>query len=203
LLRETFKLLAGAEKREAVVRFIDAKHKGYLKTWKTKVPPNPTPDQRDAYDFARSAHQRWDLYHKRYNYALKPGDLDMFVTDNPHVEVSNYVLLTCDWFCPSNVIAAAHYRRSWCNRIILDYLSVHPSIVRPPDGEQIVKGAGTALVCFIAEVADSINADMLWGEATQLSREWYQRAFELEDVKDLLVVPNASLKKFLTEKGNF
>ncbi len=105
-----------------------------------------------------------------------------------HVEVSGFVLLKCDWFPDSGVIGICHFRRSWCNSIILDYLAVHPFIAKAPDRyPHTVSGAGSALLWFVSDIARRYKCGRLWGEATHGSHGYYKHMFDLDAVEDLIL----------------
>ena len=49
---------------------------------------------------------------------------------------------------------------------------------------------------YVAEFAEAIRAESLWLEATQNSAEAYQQIFELENVRDLVVLNAAQYTSF-------
>lgn len=78
------------------------------------------------------------------------------------------------------------FRRTWCNNIAVDLLAVHPREV--VSERERFKGLGPCLLWYVAEFAAELEAESLWLEATQNSAPAYQRMFELENVKDLVVL---------------
>lgn len=80
------------------------------------------------------------------------------------------------------------FRRTWCNNIFIDFLARHP--LNP------IKGAGSALLWYIARVASAINADAIWGETTQNSVEYYAQVFGKQDMRDLLYIRRDEYEAF-------
>lgn len=112
--------------------------------------------------------------------------------------MGGFTVLKCDWFPGSEVIGFCHFRRSWCNKIILDYLGAHPFVVRPKDhSTERVRGAGAALVYFVGQVLKKENCPALWGEATSSSAAYYNKIFKLKDVEDLILAPRQNVIDFL------
>jgi hypothetical protein len=119
--------------------------------------------------------------------------------ENPNREVGCCVVLKCDWFPESEVIGIAHFRRTWKNRIILDYLAAHPFIARkPPDYPNTVRGVGSALFYFIAKVSQRYGCDYIWGEATANSWKFYKKILDLESVEDLIYAEREDFLKFIS-----
>jgi|ERR1039458_4040186 hypothetical protein len=65
-------------------------------------------------------------------YVSRVGDIADHIANDRRCEVACFVLLKCECFPDSEVIGICHFRRTWCNNIVLDYLAGHPFIVRPP-----------------------------------------------------------------------
>jgi hypothetical protein len=76
-----------------------------------------------AVDFAQLALDRFSTHSAIQPYARSIGDSGDHIASNPKIEVACCVLLTCDWFPDSNVLGVSHFRRTWSNNIVLDYLT--------------------------------------------------------------------------------
>jgi hypothetical protein len=63
-----------------------------------------------------------------------------------------------------------------------------------------VKGIGRALLCFLSRIAIDHACDQIWGEATSSSSDFYRRFFELDQVKDLFVIPRDNVGKCANRK---
>jgi len=177
------------EQRRATVVFAELPDLAFIDEWKDKLGADADSKSRDAVDLARLARDSF-LAHTRIQqiYVNSVEEIATRIKDDEHVELAGLVLLKCDWFPDSAVIGICHFRRSWCNSIILDYLAVHPFIAKPPDGyPHVVSGAGSALLWFVSDVARRYKCGRLWGEATHGSRGYYKHMFELDAVEDLIL----------------
>ena len=177
------------EFKEATLEFVTKRDFGFLKQWRASIAKDSHPVRCDSVDFAALACKRFTSHSPTENYAHRVDDIAIHIRNNPLSEVANLILVKCDWFKESNVIGVAHFRRSWCNNIILDYLAAHPwSAARPVDYPIMVSGIGIAMLCFLSRLADKFGCDAIWGEATQNSCEIYKSFFQLDSVNDLLYI---------------
>jgi hypothetical protein len=144
----------------------------FVHGWREKLGNDTNPYRKDAVDFADLASQRFFADSRMGQpYVRSMSDVADHVSHDPQCEVAGFVLLKCDWFPDSDVIGICHFRRTWCNNIVLDYLAGHPFAFRPPEGyEYGVRGIGTALICLLSRVATQQACGCIWGEATQTSR---------------------------------
>jgi hypothetical protein len=177
------------EQRRASVAFAELPDLAFIDQWKDKVGADTESKRRDAVDLAQLARDSF-LAHSRIQqiYVNSVEEIATRIKEDEHVELAGLVLLKCDWFPDSGVIGICHFRRSWCNSIILDYLAVHPFIAKAPDGyPYIVNGAGSALLWFVSDIARRNKCGRLWGEATHGSRGYYKYMFDLDAVEDLIL----------------
>jgi hypothetical protein len=169
----------------------------FIEQWRAHLGDNPHPHRRDAVEFAELAVFRYDAQRSRQHYARSMDEFNDYIVDNPHNEVACFVYLKCDWFPDCEVIGVSHFRRTWTNRIILDYLCAHPLLLKTdPAYSHKVRGVGLALLYFVAQVAKKYNCDTVWGEATQNSCAYYEGVFELGTVRDLIFVPEKNFLAF-------
>jgi hypothetical protein len=170
----------------------------FVKGWQEKLGDDTNPYRKDSVDFAHLAVQRFEADSRiGQPYVRSISDLLDHVSHDPQCEVAGFVLLKCDWFPDSNVLGVCHFRRTFCNNIILDYLAGHPFTVRPPENyKYLVRGVGTALMCFLSRVAVSLGCTYIWGEATSVSRTFYRRIFKLDSIEDLILVPQSNFTGF-------
>ncbi len=170
---------------------------GFLAEWRKTLGEDKNPVRIDAVDFAQLAVYRFEAHSEIQPYAETVEDIADHIACNPNCEVAGCVLLTCDWFSDSKVVGLMHFRRTWSNNIVLDYLAAHPFITRPPEGyPQIVQGVGTALLYFLSTVAKRYGCGSIWGEATPISCGYYKYIFRLESVEDLINIPSTNFIKF-------
>lgn len=190
------KLMHNNTLKNAEILYFDKEHdKDFLAKWEKSLDKNFTlhPAERDAVEFAESAYMRWKAYKNRDNYAYSIQDIKDFIKDNPNAEVANFVLLKWDLEVPSSVLGLCHFRRTWCNNLIIDYLVVHPTIAKPD--RITIKGVGTSLLYYIAKVSTEIDVKYIWGEATQNSYTFYNKLFEINSIRDLILVKK---RKYIT-----
>jgi hypothetical protein len=179
------------EKRLAKVLFAAEQDLTFINEWQDKLGAEKDTKRRDAVDLAEIAIDHF-LAHTRIQqtYVSSVEEIKTHIKADEHAELAGFVLLKCDWFPDSEVIGICHFRRSWCNSIILDYLAAHPFAVEPPTGYlHVVTGVGSALLWFVSDIARRFTCGRIWGEATHGSRSYYKRMFYLESVEDLILVP--------------
>jgi hypothetical protein len=192
-------LLINGKLLEARIEYVTRPDLGFLREWKRSLGRDTHPKRVDAVNFASLACKRYQAHAPLENYAGRPEDLRDYVRDNPNSEVASLVLMRCGGFPESKVIGLAHFRRSWCNNLILDYLSSHRWIAEPPPGYNIeVNGVGLGLMYLVCATAIENKCEAVWGEATQNSCEFYQKVFKVDSVRDLLYIPKENLAVFLS-----
>jgi hypothetical protein len=185
--------------RAASVRFAGPQDFAFVGEWQKSLGADKNPIRVDAVDFARIAAHRFEAHSEMEYYAESVEDIADHIQGNPKCEVACCVLLTCDWFPPSNVIGLAHFRRTWSNNIVLDYLTTHPFIAKAPnESAHVVKGAGLALLYFLSTVARKYACPLIWGEATPHSCGYYKKVFNLPSVEDLISIPRDNFMVFIS-----
>jgi hypothetical protein len=182
----------GADPQKVVVEFATTVGDlSFVEKWRETLGTNPEPKQREAADLAELARERFVADSKVGQPYLKTADdMHIQIRRDPQCEVGGLILLKCEWFENSQIIGLCHFRRTWCNNIVVDYLATHPLILREADAARYkVKGTGTALLCFVSRMAVGASCEHIWGEATLGSHPFYKYLFALEGVKDLFVIP--------------
>jgi hypothetical protein len=188
------------KKRQATISFAQPGDFAFAKNWKDAIGADQNPFRTDTVDYAELAVKRYEATFGMGIYANSLTDFTDHIASNPKVEVGGFAVLRCDWFPGSNVIGFTHFRRSWSNRIILDYLGTHPFIIRPKEDSYIkVRGIGVALVYFVSQVLKKENCPTLWGEATSSSATFYNKIFKLGGVEDLIFAPRDNVLAFVDE----
>lgn len=184
------RLIANGTLRLGEIVYFDEKDEQFLGEWKAAMGYDRHPRRRDALEFAENACKRRKAYRDRDDYATCLDDIKDYVKEKPQAEVANLVVLTCDWYPPSRVAGICHFRRTWCNNLIIDYLAACPPIVVPRIGDMVVKGVGTCLMYYVAKAAIELECNVIWGEATQNSYEFYQSILDLKPAQqDLILAP--------------
>lgn len=184
--------------RIAKVTFAGKDDLHFVNDWRKSLGDDQNPLRVDAVDFAQVAVYRFEAHSAIEPYAKTIKDIGDHIGHNPKCEVACFVLLKCGWFPDSDVIGIAHFRRTWSNRIVLDYLAAHPFIVRPPENyASVVRGVGPALLYFLCKVAKQYECDAIWGEATQGSCGFYGHVLKLDSVEDLIYAPRERFLDFI------
>jgi hypothetical protein len=184
--------------RTAKVVFAGKADLHFVNDWRKSLGDDQNPLRVDAVDFAQLAVYRFEAHSAIEAYAKSIGDIGDHIGYSPQAEVASLVLLKCDWFPDSEVIGIAHFRRTWSNRIVLDYLAAHPFSVRPPDNyPNVVRGVGPGLLYFLSVVAKKYECEAIWGEATQGSCGFYRHVLKLDSVEDLIYAPREKFLNFI------
>jgi hypothetical protein len=173
-----FIVKVGANPQKVVVEFATTvSDLSFIEKWRETLGANPEPKQRDAADFAALARERFVADSKVGQLYLKTtDDLRDQIDRDPECEVGGLIL--------------CHFRRTWCNNIVVDYLANHPlTLSGAEDAQHKVKGIGTALLCFVSRMALAASCEVVWGEATVISHTFYEYLFKVKAVKDLFVIP--------------
>jgi hypothetical protein len=147
---------------------------------------------RDALEFARLASKRWRYYRKTIPCATSRSQLRRAVQTNAEQEVSLILLAKANWFSKSIPAGLAQCRKTYCNHLVLEFLSVHPHIVGDPN--RLIQGIGSGLLLIISELALQYGIERVWGEATAFSAPFYAKAFRTKDIKDLFIAGPSELK---------
>lgn len=188
------------KKEKAKVSFAQPADFGFAKGWKQSIGNDQNPVMQDTVDYAELAVKRYEATFGTGIYATSFRDFTDHIASNPRIEVAGFIVLRCNWFPVSEIIGFSHFRRTWCNKIILDFLGTHPLIVRPPENAtHKVRGVGVALLYFIIQLLKRENCSALWGEATSSSGTYYQKIFKLGRVEDLILAPRENLIAFADE----
>jgi hypothetical protein len=163
----------------------------FVERWRATLGTNPDPKQKEAVELAQLARERFFADSGvGQPYLTRSEDLREQIDRDPQCEVGGFILLKCEWFIPSRIIGLCHFRRTWCNNIVVDYLATHPLALREAKDPQFrVKGIGTGLLCFVSRMAIGNACGNIWGEATSGSHPFYEYLFALEKVGDLFVIP--------------
>ena len=120
---EAVPVLFNGSAREAEITYVSRRNFRYLADWRRCLKGNDYPKRRDAVDFATLACKRLTTHAPYEIYASSASDICALASEQPNVEVANLVEMRCGWFRPSEVIGVAHFRRTWCNNLVLDYSS--------------------------------------------------------------------------------
>lgn len=177
--------------------YADGDDFGFVDKWREKLGEDPNALWTDSVEFARLAQYRYSAHHVIQPYVQAVEDFERHVEKNSRCEVAAVVLLKCDWFPDSETIGIVHFRRTWSNRLVLDYLCAHPFITEAPlEYANVVNGVGSALLYIVTQIAKARGSDAIWGEATEYSWGFYQKVLKLDSVNDLIYAPRKNFLAF-------
>lgn len=185
----------GPPPSQNIVKFLHAKARDTrsLQSWQRAAKGIANPSARDSADLAKAAFAKWIRCRRERRAANSLREAVDLVRNNPHEEVGMLVLAKST-LAGAAMAGVCHFRRTWCNNVMVDFLAVHPREVRSEQSR--FKGLGSCLLWYVAEFADELEAETLWLEATQNSAPAYQRIFGLEAVKDLVVLSRSQYTVF-------
>jgi len=139
-----------------------------LKSWKV-AKHDLDPAARDAAEFADLAYRQWAYYGRGLAVARTLRELKSIIRNNPKAEVAVLLLAKVPvGRLRLGIGGICLFRRTWYNNIYIDFLVKHPL--------SRFGGTGTALLRFLTLVATSLKCDAIWGETTQNSVDFYERA---------------------------
>ena len=96
------------------------------------------------------------------------------------------------WQPDPMLLGLAYCRRSWCHRLIVDFVAVHPHVVGRLHGH--IRGMGTGLFNGLIQIADDLKIEMIWGEATVNSAPFCERILGAERIFDQFHLQGATME---------
>jgi hypothetical protein len=190
-----FKVLISETRKTVDVVFGNESDVRGVSRW--RAPVNAPMPVRDALEFAHLASKRWRYYRKNLRAVLSVEDFAAVARQDLREESCLILLARAAWFSDSIPLGLLQCRRSFCNRLIVEFLSVHPRIVGRVEPQ--IRGVGSGLVLTLAALAFKYGIDGIWGEATAHSSPFYQKTLGLREVKDHFHVEPAELKSAAAE----
>lgn len=149
-------------------------------------------EENDAAELAHMAAVKWRGTCEWGTVVASLDELQAAISDSPKIEVTGMLLVTAPWFS-ERCIGVCLFHRTWMNNIFLDFLAAHPATQR---SDSKVAGIGIGLVYRLAEIAQAVGANYLWGETTALSGNYYRKIFQQLEVSDRLVVTDVEMRQF-------
>jgi hypothetical protein len=141
----------------------------FVADWRKAVRKDRSQSARDAVEYAQLGCKRWrflfeqDLTVHGLNDFTQTGDPAL-----PAREMGLAIAVTTTALDEQQLVVGFGFlRRSWANRLILEFLAGSPAT------QGSVKGTGAALMHVFCRVAISIHAAEIWGEATAASCGFY------------------------------
>ncbi len=183
-----FHVEAAGEFRPVEFAFATESEVRRVRAWRKMTPAS------DAGEFAALAAKRWFYYTREGATVASLGELRAAVNRNERAELAFLMVASADWAKRYKFLALAYCRRTWCHHLVLDFLAVRPGILienRP------IRGLGSGILGALAGLADSLNMETLWGEATASSAPFYEKVLKSKPIKDLFVIHRKKMQRIL------
>ena len=154
------------------------------------------PAVQDAAEFAGLACKRWRFYRKAGRFTLNLKEVHNLIARNPESEIAMLLIARAGWQKPTGQLGLCLCRRTWSNNLCVDFLAANPAFL----GRAAipVAGIGRGLLYFVTEIAESIGAKYIWGEATALSAGAYRHMFNQPRLDDFFRLNRAAYRRFHT-----
>ena len=170
-----------------------------LRRWRSPARLRANPHVRDALEYARLASKRWAYYHRNGETATTLPQLRAAIQQNPRAEVAFMLLARASWQPDPKLLGLASCRRSWCHRLIVDFVAVHPHVVGRWRGN--IRGMGTGLFNGLIQIADDLGIETIWGEATVNSAPFYERILGAERIFDQFTISGETMERCRQQLG--
>ena len=157
----------------------------------------------DAGEFAALAAKRWFYYTREGATVASLDDLRAAIKRNERVELAFLMVASAEWAKRYKFLALAYCRRTWCHHLVLDFLAVRPGA---SFANQPIRGLGSGVLASLAGLADSLEMETMWGEATASSAPFYEKTLRIRPVKDLFIIRRDAVRDiarryFAKQKG--
>lgn len=171
--------------------------------WKRSIRKDPGPRGEDSLEYAQLAATRWSQEKTKGRTASSLSRLREMIKRQP--EISVLAVAHAPWLpaAAGRMAGFCYFRRTWCNNIRFEFIAVHPYYDDQDQGP--LSRLGTGLLFHVACVAAAIDANAVWGEVTEVSRDFY-KPFGPQPACDLATIERDKYRAFLTsirEKWGF
>lgn len=163
-----------------------------LMRWRAPTTEHEDLHVRDALEFRKLATKRWRYYLQGDEAAVSLRDLRRAIRADGYAEVGFLLLARAPWHPQLPILGCCFCRRSWCHHLIVDFLAVHPKVLRGVGGQ--VRGVGTGIIYAVVGLADGLGVGTIWGETTRNSAPFYQKILNLPAVNDHFFVRGETLE---------
>src|SRR5439155_3086377 len=150
-----FQVLVDEEPQPVELVFGGAAELAAVGRWRAPASVASRPGVRDTLEFAQLASKRWRYYRRSIATASSIENFKVLVSAQPEREISFLLLVRSDWFRASRYLGLVQGRRTYCNHLILEFLSVHPAIVAGIAPR--IQGVGAGILYSLAELANLLG----------------------------------------------
>ena len=124
------------------------------------------PRSADAIEYSTLASERWRYFDGQNFIARSISEIVTRSQEEPDTDLGFGILLSGN---SRSAYGCCFARRTFCNNILLEYLSAAPYT------SDTITGVGTVLVQLLGLLGQQWGASELWGECTSLSNTFYSR----------------------------
>jgi hypothetical protein len=181
-----FYVEAAGEFRAVELKFAAEAEVRSVRMWRKMAPAT------DASEFAALAAKRWFYYTREGATAASLDELRAAIARNARSEIAFLLVAGAEWTTRHRFLALAYCRRTWCHRLVLDFLAVRPEL---SFAGQPIRGVGTGMIFGLASLASSLGVDVIWGEATASSAPFYGKVLGTPSVKDFFIIRQDPMRR--------
>jgi hypothetical protein len=182
-----FHVEAAGEFRPVELTFAAESEVRRLRAWRKITPAT------DAGEFAALAAKRWFYYTREGATVAGFDELRAAIKRNRHSELAFLMVASAQWAKRPKFLALAYCRRTWCHHLVLDFLAVRPGV---SFANQPIRGLGTGIMFGLANLAEALGVERIWGEATASSAPFYEVVLKIRSVRDLFIIRQEALRRF-------
>jgi hypothetical protein len=158
-----------------------------VRAWRKTAPATA------AGEFAALAAKRWFYYTREGATVAGLDELRAAIKRNERAEIAFLLVASAEWAARYKFLALAYCRRTWCHHLVLDFLAVHPGA---SFSNQQIRGLGTGMIFGLANLADALGVERIWGEATASSAPFYERVLRTRPVLDSFFIGRKAIRRF-------
>jgi len=178
----TFEADVDGQPKPVQMRYGDENDLAELRRWRSPARLRANPHVSDALEYARLASKRWAYYHRNGETVTSLPEMHSAIQRHPRAEIAFMLIARASWQPDLKLLGLAYCRRSWCHRLVVDFVAVHPHVVGRL--HERIRGIGTGLFHGLIQIADDLGIGMIWGEATANSASFYEKILGAEFVLD-------------------
>src|SRR5258708_7892300 len=128
-MKLTFEADVDGQTKPVQMRFGNDSDLAELRRWRSPARLRANPHVSDAVEDARPASKRWAYYHRNGETGTTIPQLRTAIRGNPRAEVAFMLIARASWQADPKLLGIAYCRRSWCHRLIVDFVAVHPRVI--------------------------------------------------------------------------
>jgi hypothetical protein len=189
-----FPVVVNGEPVPARCSFATASDLKAVSSWIRVGQSSAEPAVQDAAEFAGLACKRWRFYKKTGRFTTSLEQIGNAIAKQPTAELALLVVARSAWQRREQTIGICLCRRTWSNSLCIDFLAANPSLLRRDS--QPIAGIGRGLLYFATEIAETIKAKTIWGEATELSAGAYRHMFNKARIDDFFRLGRSDYRQF-------